>query len=105
RALDALEQEEPEHGDAAEREHRERVHAPRLLALGVDPTEAIQGALDRREDAVAGGRAPVEDPRDVGAEQWRRETDEPQEGRGLSPGLPAHDGLVIRAVREPQGRR
>ena len=107
-ALHALEQEEADDRDQAEREQRERVDLPWLLPLRVDPPEPVERALDRQEDAVTGSGAAAEDPRDVRAEQRRREEHEPQEGRGLRPRLPAHPRLrpdVVRISAKPLRRQ
>ena len=88
--LEALERVQAEHGDDAEREQRPRVHRPRLLALRVDPRCAIQDALDRCEDAIAGSRAAPVDACQVGAEHPRAGEHERDERGDLEPGGAAH---------------
>ena len=51
-ALEPLHHVEQEDADDAEREERDRVDVPALLALGIDPAEPVDEALDRTEDAV-----------------------------------------------------
>jgi hypothetical protein len=51
-ALDALHEVQQEEPDDAEREHRQRVDVPALLALRVNAARPVDQPLDRREHAV-----------------------------------------------------
>ena len=99
-ALHPLEQIQANHRDGAEREQRQRVHVPRLLAARVDTRHAIERPLDRQEEAVAGRGAAAEHARQIRAEQRRRHqqrTDQrdklqPVRGRSLPPTQPSRSG-------------
>ena len=62
RALEAEEGEEAEDRHHREGEQRQGISGPALLALRIDPGEAIDGALDGQKDPVAGGGPIPEDP-------------------------------------------
>ena len=70
--LDALQQVDGEERHEAEGEQGDGVDVPPLLALGVDPQEAVDHSLDRTEDAIARRAAVVTsavDRRQVPAER------------------------------------
>ena len=64
---------QPQHRDEAEREQREGVDGPGLLARRIDAADAIDDALDRREDPVSERLAAAEHGGDVGAEHASRD--------------------------------
>ncbi len=88
--LQALEQEEAENRDAAEREQREGVDRPRLLARWIDAHDSVDEPLDGQEDAVAPRGAALENAREIRAEQARRDEDERHEREKLQPAGGAH---------------
>ncbi len=45
-ALQPLEEVQQDDADGGEREHRARVHRPRLLCLGIDAQQPVSAALD-----------------------------------------------------------
>ena len=90
RPLDALQRVQAQHRDEAERDQRERVHGPRLLAGRIDAADAVDHALDRSEDPVAAVRAAAEDAGDVGAEDARRDEQDRDEHAELQPAVRAH---------------
>ena len=74
RTLDPLQQVQEEHAGGAERQQRHGVGAPALLTTVIDADDLVDQALDRGEEALAGGggRALVrrrEHPRHVAAEE------------------------------------
>ena len=84
-ALQALQGVQAEHRDQAEGDDGARVDGPRLLALRVDARRAVDEALERQEDAVAGRRAAAVHPGEVRPEQSRPEQQQPDEGGDLEP--------------------
>ena len=78
---------EQDEADDAEREQRQRVDVPALLALGVDPAEPVDQPLDRTEDPVEPRRTAVVDAGDVAAEERRGHPEERRSGRSIAPSL------------------
>ena len=91
--LHALEQVEEQHRHRAEGQQRVRVDVPALLALGVDPRQAVDEALDGQEHAVTRRGPAAEDQGEVGAEQPRPQGDEPDERGELEPAGDRHQNL------------